>query len=94
MLASMLSLSSEGAAHTVYGCDAIAASPSKAKGLISACCSFSKIERLRASVSSGDSVSDFAIRGTILVSAARRWRKIMSSSLRSVAIVNRYCFRK
>ena len=72
MLASMLSLSSEVAAHTVYGCDAMATSPSKRKGVISAFCSFSKVERFRASVSSGDSKSDFAIRGMTFVSAARR----------------------
>ena len=72
MLASMLSLSFEGAAHTVYGCEALAASPLKWKGLISACCSLSRIEFLKASVCSGDSVSDFAIRGMTFVSAARR----------------------
>lgn len=88
MLASMLSLSSEGAAHTVYGCDATAASPLKAKGLMSACCNFIKVECLRTSVSLGDSVSDLAIRGITLVSVARRWRNMMSSSLRSVATVS------
>ena len=72
MLASMLSLSSEGTAQTAYGCDEVAASPSKEKGLMSACCSFWKVERLRASVSSGDIVSDFAIRGITLVSVASR----------------------
>ena len=90
MLASMLSVSSDSAAHTVYGYDAIAASPSKENGLMSACCSLWEVERLMASISSGDCVSDFAIKGIMLVSVARRCRKMMSSSLRSVAMISRY----
>ena len=88
MLASMLSSSSEGAEQIVKEDWVVEVSELNVKSLMSACCSLS-IDRLSTSISSRDSVSDFAIVRITLVIAVRCCRNSMSSSLSSNAPISR-----